>query len=357
MWAECFFDCGFAVRLYVGSMMKKIVILLLVILAAGAGWFYLYLPKLDYAKVVFVLPSSERAASPYYYKKDGDFFLADDLKKGLEKLGYTVEYRFRENYEGLDLGNAGNVVYFKGYYNFEHLPAVKKDKRKRVLYLYYVEGLHLEILDEVDVVASASRRFINEVVAPRGKLAVYAPQFTNPERFKPTKKERGKSYKVLFVGSNHTGFGRKSVDYAELAGADLSVFGKFWEKTLKPEVLKGSYIENDELFRYYASADIVLNDHREDMNYYGFVSNRVYDVTASGGFILTDYLPEIENVYGDSVATYKDYYEFKEKLDYYSAHPEERAKMVEKAREITLKKFTNVKIAELFDGIFKNIQK
>lgn len=341
--------------MYAFGMMKKIIVIVLLLAAAGAYWFLRC--RLDYSKVVFVLPSSERASSPYYYKKDGDFFLADDLKKGFEKLGYRVEYRFREDYDDLKLGDAGNVLYFKGYYNFEKLPAVKDDGRKRVLYLYYVEGLHLEILDEVDVVASASKKFISEVVMPRGKAAVYVPQFTNPERFKTAEEEKDKAYKVLFVGSNHSGFGRKAVDYAVLAGAELSVFGKFWEKILPTQVLKGGYVENDELYRYYANAMIVLNDHREDMQYYGFVSNRVYDVTASGGFVLTDYLPEIEEVYGNSVATYKDYYDFKEKLEYYLAHPEIRAEMSLRAREITLKNFTNDKIAQIFESIFKNIKK
>lgn len=338
--------------------MKKIAVLGGIAAAAcAAAWFWL--AGLNEAKIVFVLPSSERASSPYYYKKDGDFFLAQDLRKGFEKLGYTVEYRFREDYEDLKLGDAGNVLYFKGYYNFEHLPEADNpdDGRKRVLYLYYVEGLHQEILREADVVASASRKFISEVVEPAGARAVYVPQFTNPERFKPADKEADKAYPVLFVGSDHSGFGRKSVDYAVLAGTDLSVFGKFWEKTLRPEVLKGSFIENDDLYRYYANAGIVLNDHREDMLYYGFVSNRIYDVTASGGFVLTDYLPEIEEVYGDSVATYKDYYDFKEKLEYYLAHPEIRAEMAQRARQITLERFTADKTAQIFDGIFKNIKK
>lgn len=71
--------------------------------------------RMNEAKIVFVLPSSERASSPYYYKKDGDFFLAQDLRKGFEKLGYTVEYRFREDYDDLKLGmTPGNVLYFKG---------------------------------------------------------------------------------------------------------------------------------------------------------------------------------------------------------------------------------------------------
>lgn len=336
-------------------MMKKIIAILLILIAAGGGW--LYLSRLDYSKVVFVLPSSKRTSSPYYYGKDGDFFLADDLKQGLEKVGYKVEYRFREDYENLKLGNAGNVLYFKGYYNFEHLPAVKDDGRKRVLYIYYVEGLNLDILNEVDVVASASRKFISDVVAPRGSLAVYVPQFTNPERFKPATEERDMAYPVLFVGSNHSGFGRMSVNYAQFAGAELSVFGKFWEGTLTPETLKGQYIDNGELYRYYANAGIVLNDHRQDMMFYGFVSNRIYDVTASGGFVFTDYMPEIAEAYGDSVATYKDFDEFKEKLEYYLKHPEERKAMAKTAREITLKHFTNEKAAAILDSIFKNIKK
>lgn len=99
--------------------MKKIAVLGGIAAAAcAAAWFWL--AGLNEAKIVFVLPSSERASSPYYYKKDGDFFLAQDLRKGFEKLGYTVEYRFREDYDDLKLGDAGNVLYFKGYYNFEH---------------------------------------------------------------------------------------------------------------------------------------------------------------------------------------------------------------------------------------------
>ncbi len=336
-------------------MMKKIIAIVLLLVVAGIYWFFCY--RLDYSKVVFVLPSSGRASSPYYYGKDGDFFLAADLKKGFEKLGYNVEYRFREDYDNLKLGNTGNVLYFKGYYNFEHLPEIKKDTRKRVLYIYYIEGLQTEILDEVDVIASASEKFITDVLAPRGKITVYVPQFTNPERFRPAAKEADKAYPVLFVGSNHSGFGRKSVDFARLMDADLSVFGKFWEKSLPPETIKGNYIDNNELYRYYASADIVLNDHRADMMFYGFISNRIYDVTASGGFVFTDYLPEIEKTYGDSIATYKDYDEFKEKLTYYAAHPEIRKEMAERARQITLKNFTNLNSAKIFDNIFKNIKK
>ena len=336
--------------------MKKFLVLSLAVILFAAGTYFFLAQRLDYSKIVIVLPSSERASSLYYYKKDGDFFLADDLRLGLEKLGYEVSYRFREDYDNLDLGNVGNVIYFKGYYNFKHLPEAKNDKRKRVLYLYYVEGLEPQILKEVDAVASASEKMIKDMLEPQGVKAYYIPQFTNPERFKPVDTEN-KITTVLFVGSNNSGKGRQSVDYAVNAKADLSVYGKFWEKYLERRYLKGTYIDNDELFKYYGSAKIVLNDHREDMRYFGFVSNRIYDVTASGGFVLTDYLPEIEAVYGDSVATYKNEQEFKEKLAYYLTHNEERQNMARRAREITLKYFTNDVAAQKFDALLKNIQK
>ena len=326
------------------------------LICVAGGWL-LFANRLDYNKIVLVLPSSNRASSPYFYKKDGDFFLANDLKLGFEKLGYEVEYRFREDYDDLRLKNAGNVIYFKGYYNFEKLPIDDKKGRKTVLYVYYLEGLHPKILGEVDAVASASKRFIDEYVFGNGYKGQYIPQYTNKERFKEASSEADKQFEVLFVGSDHTGKGRKSVDYALMANANLSVFGKFWDKSLGRDVLKGSYIDNDELYKYYGNAKIVLNDHRKDMAYWGFVSNRIYDVSASGGFVFTDYVKEIEVEYGDSIVMYKNKEEFKEKLEYYLEHEDERKTLARKAQKITLEKFTNEVAAKKFVEIFKNIKK
>lgn len=336
--------------------MKRILFIILFLICVAGGWL-LFANKLDYNKIVLVLPSSNRASSPYFYKKDGDFFLANDLKLGFEKLGYEVEYRFREDYDDLRLKNAGNVIYFKGYYNFEKLPIDDKKGRKTVLYVYYLEGLHPKILGEVDAVASASKRFIEEYVFGNGYKGQYIPQYTNKERFKEANSEIGKQFEVLFVGSDHTGKGRKSVDYALMANANLSVFGKFWDKSLGRDVLKGSYIDNDELYKYYGNAKIVLNDHRKDMAYWGFVSNRIYDVSASGGFVFTDYVKEIEVEYGDSIVMYKNKEEFKEKLEYYLEHEDERKALARKAQKITLEKFTNEVAAKKFVEIFKNIKK
>lgn len=336
--------------------MKKILFIVLFLICVAGGW-YLFANKLDYNKIVFVLPSSNRASSPYFYKKDGDFFLANDLKIGFEKLGYEVEYRFREDYDDLKLKNAGNVIYFKGYYTFKTLPKDNVKKRKNVLYVYYMEGLYKDIFSEVDAVVSASKKFVDEHIIGSGFKGGHIPQYTNPERFKNANSEVDKQHDVLFVGSDHSRKGRKSVDYALKANANLSVYGKFWDESLDRDVLKGSYIDNDELYKYYGNAKIVLNDHRAEMAYFGFVSNRIYDVSASGGFIFTDYVKDIEDEYGDSIVMYKNFDEFNEKLQYYLEHDDERKALAKKAQKITLEKFTNEVAAKKFIEIFKSIKK
>ena len=49
--------------------MKKIWLVLgIAVIFGAAAWFFA--AGHDYKKIVFVLPSSERESSPYYYKKD-----------------------------------------------------------------------------------------------------------------------------------------------------------------------------------------------------------------------------------------------------------------------------------------------
>ena len=61
-----------------------------------------------------------------------------------------------------------------------------------------------------------------------------------------------------------------------------------------PRFVKGEGIPNAELRRYYSAADIVLNDHWDDMRTEGFISNRIYDALACGAFVISDHIEGIE---------------------------------------------------------------
>ena len=215
-------------------------------------------------------------------------------------------------------------------------------------YLAQLEKLYRD--DEVQALILASKS-LTETLNQRGVPAYYIPQFTNIKRFYPDYDESVKS-EVFFVGKNS--FYRKAVPALLKAGLPVTVYGPYWDKG----VAKGEYLDNRLLYKYYSSAKIVLNDTREGMKKYGFVSNRIYDATACGALVISDYMPEIEEIYGDSVPMWKTEEELIELVKYYlnPEHEQERKEKAERARQITLKNFTSDIAARQFLQIFDKVK-
>ena len=132
----------------------------------------------------------------------------------------------------------------------------------------------------------------------------------------------------------------------------VEIYGENWYEA--PETHPYD-IDNNILNKYYSSADIVLNDTQVGMRKYGFISNRIYDVSACGSFIISDYSKVLEDTYGDSVAMWKNEKEFTELVNYYLKHPKEREIKAKKAREITLKNYTLSIIMPKIIQVIKNI--
>jgi spore maturation protein CgeB len=86
---------------------------------------------------------------------------------------------------------------------------------------------------------------------------------------------------------------------------DLSVYGTEWGAFIPKKYIKGDHIENNELYKYYGSADILLNDHWDDMREKGFISNRIFDALACGTIILSDDVNDWGEL-KDFVTTYKN---------------------------------------------------
>ena len=183
-------------------------------------------------------------------------------------------------------------------------------------------------------------------------LGIVAPQNTHSSKktkadFERFYQEKNDYYKnqVLYVGNAYKGM-RPAVEYAINSHIPISIYGNFWNKLIDQKYIKGLYIDNNELHKYYSNADIVLNDTAPNMKKSGFISNRIYDVSACKGFIITDYMPEVEKIFGDAIPMYKNQQELKELVEYYLAHPEERKQKAQKAYDIVISHYTNLKIAE-----------
>lgn len=297
------------------------------------------------------------SAEPHW-KSWGDYILGQDLKQGLEAEGHKVVPAYIGDFypEGSEATEVD--IYMHGFAPFNPKKSLNKTN---VMYLYYPlvtantekyknltdvkepdwYSLQTELWN-FDLIAVSSPTYLKEI-EKLGIKTIFAPQFTNPEKFF-YEYDRNKAYDILFVG--RPGYERISAKWAIELGFDVALFGQGWQDKAPKEFFKGGYIDNGELHKYYASAKIVLNDTRADMKKAGFISNRVFDVTASGGFLISDYMKEIEDFYGDSVPMFKNKEELKELLDYYLTHPEEREKKAKAAQKITLANFTNTVVAK-----------
>ncbi|MBQ2886689.1 MAG: glycosyltransferase [Alphaproteobacteria bacterium] len=292
------------------------------------------------------------------WKTWGDYILGKDLEAGIKKNGHNVISTFIDDFYPKEHDKSKLDIYMHGFVPFN---PPQNDNKINVLYLYYpLEtanskkyknlknvtkqnwlSLQTELWD-FDLVAVASPTYQKEI-DKLGIKTIFTPQFTNPEKFF-YEFDENKSFDILFVG--RPGYERISALWAIESGFDVALFGDGWQDKVDEKYFKGSYIDNNELHKYYASAKIVLNDTRNDMKKAGFISNRVFDVTASGGFLISDYMPEIEKFYGDSIPMFKTKEELKHLIDYYLSHPNERKEKALKAQQITLSNFTNEVIAK-----------
>lgn len=291
----------------------------------------------------------------------GDYWIGEDLAQGFRNNGLSATVDYRGEYQTKHKPEPKINVYMRGYTKFT--PPFPEGCN--VLYVYYPMAFHKDSQNKLnktqlntrplppentnldddwqnyDVLAVASKSYA-EKLNQNGINAIYAPQFTNTSKFYPEKDE-SVATDILFVGSNW--HDRTSLRYALEEGFDVAVYGYNWQGLVPDRMYKGQYIANTDLNRYYASAKIVLNDHRPDMKQFGFINNRIYDATAAGAMVISDYMPEIEAEYGDTIPMYKNKEGLKELLNYYLSHEEERQRLAAQARAITLHKFTNTAVA------------
>ena len=91
-------------------------------------------------------------------------------------------------------------------------------------------------------------------------------------------------------------------------------------------------VRGDDLNRLYSSTKIVVGDTLcLNFNYPYYLSDRVFETTGRGGFLLMPYIKGIEDLFevGKEIITFKfgDFKDLKKKIDYYLEHDEEREKI------------------------------
>ena len=120
------------------------------------------------------------------------------------------------------------------------------------------------------------------------------------------------------------------------AGIDFKVWGHLWEGILPQRNVGGRYWDYHRLGELYAGAKITLNDHHPDMEREGFVSNKVFDILASGGFVISGKNKGLASLFGDAVPEYESPEHLRALVAYCLGHSEERRLLAEKGMKIAL---------------------
>lgn len=264
----------------------------------------------------------------------GDYHFGRALQRALQRRDHPARIRLRDDWERPAASYADVVIHLFGRSQREPRPA-----QVSILWIIsHPESVTDEMLRHQDVVFAASDPFAAELAQRTGRDVIPLHQATDPDRFQP--RDGGEPHQMLFV-ANSRGERRRIIDELTPTDRDLAVYGKAWS----PELLDsryhhGEYIPNEELAAFYAAASIVLNDHWPDMAAHGFYSNRLYDASAAGAFVISDHVPGIEREFDDGIVTFENGAELRHAVDRYLADPGARDERARRARGAVLARHT-----------------
>ena len=236
----------------------------------------------------------------------GDTWFARDLADALTRASIDARVVTRGGATSPDRDNDDVVIVLRGLKRISPRRPRRGGPRWILWVISHPELVEAEELAEYDEVFAASATWQAGVVRP-------LLQATNAHRFTPQAGEPDTGADILFVGSTRGEF-RPAVRAAVAAGVSLTVYGVGWEAYLPPGRIAGEFLPNPELPRAYASACVVLNDHWKQMAELGFLSNRLFDATATATRVLSDDARGLVDVFGSTVVTYRNEEELVELL-------------------------------------------
>ena len=214
----------------------------------------------------------------------GDYHFACSLAKNLRKLGAVVRIDLLEDWNGPLAETDEVVIVLRGLSRY----TPKFHQLNLMWMISHPEAVSTDELALYDHVCVASEVHGQALKKTLDVPVSVMPQCTDTDRFmiKPdlvgSRPER-----ALFVG-NSRGVFRPVIRWAIEQELEIDIYGGAWESFIKDRRLKGQSVPNEVLGALYASSRLVLCDHWKDMAKHGFLSNRAYDVVASGGFLVTD---------------------------------------------------------------------
>ena len=259
----------------------------------------------------------------------GDWYFCLSLKAAFERAGYKANIITKDNW--YKRSSAKYVIVLRGLY--EYKPIHIKGKKYLMWNISHPDDVSLSEYDQYDFVFFASPKMydrLNKLIFPPSTVLLQCC-----DRHLICNESKGMPSTLLFVG-NSRGVFRSILRDLLPTSFDLKVYGGGWNNYPVRDYVVKELLDHDQLGQAYHNAKIVLNDHWDDMRINGIVSNRIFDVLASGGFVISDDMAEIHTLFNDNVVTYTTREDLNSKIEYYLSHEDERKSIAERGRALVL---------------------
>lgn len=264
----------------------------------------------------------------------GDYYLALGLKKELERKNCEVILQILPEWDGDGDARCDTVLVLRGLSCYQPKP-----QHFNIMWnISHPDEVNIEEYNQYQHVFIASQFWAGEIAQKADVPVEVMLQCTDPELFYLDPDDKYK-HDLLFVG-NSRGVHRKIIKDLLPTDKELAVYGAGWEGLIDKKYIKGEHIPNKELRKAYSSCKILLCDHWDDMRDKGFFSNRLFDASACGTFIISDKVRGTEAVFGGSLVTYDNPDELKFLLENYLNNDTDREEISEISKEITINQFT-----------------
>lgn len=230
----------------------------------------------------------------------GDLHFARALAGALERAGQLAVVDPLPSWYRSSAEHDDVVLVLRGLHRYRPAPG----QRSALWVISHPELVGAEELGQFDVVFAASASWASEH-SRDGRVVHPLLQCTDASVFTPPAAAGPDGPSLLFVG-NTRGTRRPLVEAALAAGLPLQVVGAGWHGRVPAEAILAEHVANADLPALYASAGIVLNDHWPHMAEQGFLSNRLFDLTAVGAPWVSDPARGMAEVFPDVARTATD---------------------------------------------------
>ena len=184
----------------------------------------------------------------------------------------------------------------------------------------YEDDRQIRAAKHADVVFTNERISVDKLRAVNPNV-YYLPHAYDPAKHNPhltiSDEDRVPAHDVVFVG---TGFQERLdiLSGVDWSGIDLGLYGSFellGSRSKLRQYIRGAVVENDHAAKLYRRAKIGLNLYRQSSTYERkaeritnaeSMNPRALELGACGVFTLSDYRPEVSEVFGGLVPTFRN---------------------------------------------------